>query len=153
MYSNILIPVNPDRLSLKAFKHAFTIAKSSNATVWIVNASPKVFDDDEEVMLRISLDKWHEDENRAITHVREQVMKLLNSPEMIEFVEGVKFEIIVIPAQSRDYKSILDFARTHGSDLIVLGLVRQSPAWQIIVGNFKEWIIHYAECPVLVIHD
>lgn len=46
---------------------------------------------------------------------------------------------------------ILDFARTHDCDLIVLGRHGHSPVIQALIGSVAEKVVRKAPCPVLCV--
>ncbi len=153
MYQNIVIPIKPDHLSIKTFRHAFGLAAETGGKICVLHASSKILDDDQEVMLRVSLDKFHEEENRVIQEIGNAVRALLESDELAEFKDKVPCEIQVIPDRDNAQKTIVTFANEQAADLIILSLRGRSPALALLLGNFKEWVIHYADCPVLVVHE
>jgi len=48
-------------------------------------------------------------------------------------------------------KSILETAKKHEADIIVMGSHGHSAVYQILVGSISEGVLHKAECPVLLV--
>jgi len=152
MYKNIVVPIDPKKLSKKAMLHIFNFANITGAHIDFVHASSKIFDDDEEVMLRISLDKFHEEENKVIETELHELETFIQTEDLNEMAEAVSWAVSIISAHDDAGGSILKFGEKHNVDLYILSIPQHSSKWQILIGNIKEWVIHNAECPVLVVH-
>jgi len=152
MYKNIVVPINPKKLSKTALLHTFKLASYSCARIDFVHASTKIFTDDEELMLRVSVEKFHKEEERIIEETQQTVATFLQCDELRDLSCSVPWEVSIIPSHEDAAKAIVTFAEEKKADLFVLSIPRHSSKWKMLLGNVREWVIHHAECPVLVIH-
>ena len=153
MYGKILIPIDPEKLSWMAFLHAFRIAEMCNSEVYIIHASSKLLSDDEEMMLRVSLDKFHNGEDREIRRVTGMVLEFLQQEGLRELACKISYKIDVIPEHDDRIKAIHQFCASNGIDLIVLGMKSRRSALELFKSNISKWATLFPECPVLVVHD
>ncbi len=152
MYKTIVCPVDLSDVSFRALRHAFMIARSCGGEVIIVHASSKVLTDDQETMLRISLEQFHQDEIREIQRVDAVIRDALESPELKELVSGIAHTIHTISAHDDDAWAIIEFARNIQADLITITCRGRSAVIDALLGGAADTIIKKATCPVLVVH-
>lgn len=53
--------------------------------------------------------------------------------------------------QGPTVKTILETAKRHKVDMIIMGTHGRSAMFQILVGSVSEGVLHHAKCPVLLI--
>ncbi len=63
--------------------------------------------------------------------------------------EGIDFRVEM--RVGKDWMTILDFAREHDVDLIVIGRQGRGSLQKVLFGNVAEKIVRKAECAVLVV--
>ncbi|MBN1356887.1 universal stress protein [bacterium] len=152
MYKHILIPINPKKISDTAIRYAFELASFTGAVISIVHASSKVFSDDEESMLRVPLEKFHAKEEKDMEFTRSKVAEVMESKLLKTLSGTVQWKVETIPAHDSSANAVVSHAEKVGADLIFLSVPRISSKWEMILGDFREWVIHFASCPVLVFH-
>ncbi|GAC1326106.1 MAG: universal stress protein [Chloroflexota bacterium] len=83
-----------------------------------------------------------ETEERAQHLVDEAVAQLRQA--------GIKAKGLVRPGAGSTARELLDIARTHGANLIVVG-DRNSRVTDVLLGGVANRIVHLADCPVLLV--
>lgn len=69
---------------------------------------------------------------------------------------GVEFEVLQTLHSEEPADQVLNAAREHEADLIVIGLRRRTPVGKLILGSAAQRILLDAECPVFAVkadHD
>ena len=153
MYSKILCPFNKSERSLKALRHTLKLAGFTHGEVFILHASMELLDEQEETMLRVSLNKFHQHENETIQDIQDYVVKVLNREDFQSLSKNIQHHLSIIPAHDDIGKAIVTFAADNEVDLIVMPKHDKSVAWEIIRGSISMNVVHHAHCPVLFIPD
>jgi nucleotide-binding universal stress UspA family protein len=75
------------------------------------------------------------------------------SAELDRLLESTGLEVVRLSPESEDEpaEQILDAARTHAADLIVIGVRRRSPVGKFLLGSAAQRILLDADCPVLAV--
>lgn len=63
--------------------------------------------------------------------------------------QGVAFEAHVLEGQA--VPSIVDFIKTHGYDLLVIGFMGHSALYNRVIGGTTDRLVEYAPCQVMVV--
>jgi nucleotide-binding universal stress UspA family protein len=153
MFKKILCPVDLKKSSHSALIHAFHLASMVEGIVMIVHASKSVLSDEEEVMLRISLDRFHEQENVAIKEISEKIARMIETPELKQLVQNVRHEVFVIAMEHDAGKAISKFAITMGAELIVISKRGSKSIVEIIFNDVAEHVIYSNQLPVLIVSE
>jgi nucleotide-binding universal stress UspA family protein len=139
MFKNILIAVDGSEYSNKALAYARDMAQTYRATLWLVHvfAHPSDllgYDDFEKLYAKrkcagqLVLDAATESLGESDCEVRE------------ELVEGPEAE------------SILNCAKNSQADIIIMGTRGMGGIKGLLLGSVSRKVIHYATCPVMVVH-
>ncbi len=64
---------------------------------------------------------------------------------------GVECELLQLLRSEDPAEQLLDVARHHAADLIVLGLRRRTPVGKLLLGSSAQRILLEADCPVLAV--
>ena len=139
MFKNILLAVDGSEYSKKALAYAQDMAETYRATLWLVHVFPSTsdllgYDDFEKLYAKRKctgqsiLDAAQEMLGETAIEVRE------------ELVEGPEAE------------SILNSAKNSQTDIIVMGTRGMGAIKGLLLGSVSRKVIHYAICPVMVVH-
>ena len=139
MFNNILIAFDGSECSKNALTYAKNMAEQYNAALWLVHVFPHTSDllgytDYEKLFSRRKgagqavLDSIRDDLGETSFEVHEE---LLEGPEA---------------------EAILKFAADIQSDLIVMGTRGLGAVKGLLLGSVSRKVIHYAACPVMVVH-
>ena len=73
--------------------------------------------------------------------------------ELDGLLESTGLEVVRVSPETEDEpaEQILDAARTHAADLIVIGVRRRSPVGKFLLGSAAQRILLEADCPVLAV--
>jgi nucleotide-binding universal stress UspA family protein len=150
MFTKILCPIDLAETSKIALKYAFTLSIDLKSDLLLVHASPKVLDDAEESLLRISLNKFHEIEREEMIHARDEIMILLHDPELKELSDRVPSHLYIIGQKDHAGRAIVNFAMNQDIDLIVIHRHEKHSPFHFLSSDVSDYIIHHSKCPVLV---
>jgi nucleotide-binding universal stress UspA family protein len=78
--------------------------------------------------------------------VQEQLAKVF-TPE-----ERTKFRAELTAEWGNPYVKVVEFAKDHGIDLIVMGTHGRGAIPHMLLGSVAERVVQHATCPVLTIH-
>jgi nucleotide-binding universal stress UspA family protein len=138
MYKTIINALDGSERSLKALKHACSLATQYAAKLIVVHAYPHTSD----------LHDFSDYHKLLATrkNVGEQVLAL--SDQIIGKADfEVEKELLEGPAAA----AILTVADTRGADLIVMGTRGMGALKGVLFGSVATKVSHQANCPVLVI--
>ena len=141
-YSNILVPFDASRFSIKAFKAALEIAQQHNSKIHVLTCLEKG-----------NLGAWYKDKrinkqiiNDAKNFAKEFIDKLEKDAEK----SGVNFSSQVKETSSIA-KEIISFSKTKKINLIVMGSHGQTGFNRMILGSVSNKVSQLAKCPVLIV--
>ncbi|MBK6871104.1 MAG: universal stress protein [Kineosporiaceae bacterium] len=120
------IPTPEGRAALTA---AIDVAQLQRATVLVVNASRG----DAPVDPRFSSDEEWAQVRRTLAE------------------SGLEFRLLQLLQATEPADQVLEAAREHSADLIVLGLRRRSPVGKLLLGSSAQRILLEADCPVYAV--
>ncbi len=140
--TNILVPFDGSKYSVKAFNAALDIAKKQNAKIIVLTCLEKE-----------NLGAWYVDNrvNKQIVKDAKKfaidfLTKLKNKAEKV----GVYVSVNVLKTKSIS-KQIVNFANSKKINLIVIGSHGQSGFNQFLLGSVSNAVSQSAKCPVLII--
>ena len=139
MFKNILIAVDGSECSHKALKCAKSIAERFEADLWIVHA----FSNPVDFMGYTDYEKLFAKRKAAAQAVLDDARQRLGGTSLVvneELREGPEAD------------SILKEAQKAKADLIVMGTRGLGTLKGFLVGSVSRKVIHYADCPVMVVH-
>jgi nucleotide-binding universal stress UspA family protein len=88
---------------------------------------------------------------------RDELEQVMNYRERFEELErdlessGVAYEILEYARGNSPSEDILEAAREHGADLIVIGIRKRSPVGKLVLGSNAQDVLLEADCPVLAV--
>lgn len=141
-YKRIVVAVDGSQTAEKAFRKAVEVAKTNNATLFIVHvidtSSAKMFD----MLYQNMYDLVHE-------HAK----VLLEGYELVAEEAGLQsIEKVVVKGSPKTVltKQLGDIA---DADLIVCGKTGVGEIEQFLIGSTTEAIVRHAKCDVLIVGD
>ena len=139
MFKNIVIAIDGSEYSHKALKCAKSIAERFEADLWLVHA----FSTPSDFRAYTDYEKLFSRRKAAAQAVLDDArQKLGRTPLAVneELREGPEAESILKEAEKCD------------ADLIVMGTRGLGSLKGFLVGSVSRRVIHYASCPVMVVH-
>ena len=139
MFHNIVLACDGSEYSHKALQRAKAIAERFESTLWLVH----VFRNPSDLLGYADYEKLFAKRKGAAQAVLDDAMQKLGSttfPVKVELKEGHETELI------------LKVAESCKADLIVMGTRGLGTVKGLLVGSVSRKVIHYAGCPVMVVH-
>lgn len=130
-FKNIVIATDASRFSEKAAEEAIELAKHTGASLYAIavtrpDATKERIKESDDALERIRLSCQKEGVKVEVEHVR-------NRPH------------------EKIYEAIIDFAKRHDADLIVMGSHGRTGMAKLLMGSVAERVIGHSECAVLVV--
>ena len=142
--TRILVPTDFSNASDAALEWAKVIARSADASLHLLHvfeepymAGP--FSPEGYTMASATVQALRKDADIRLAH-------RLSADEKIEF-EATTDVVIGIAAST-----IVDYARDHAIDLIVMGTHGRTGMAHLLIGSVAEHVVRIAPCPVLTVH-
>lgn len=133
---NILVGYDGSRYSQEALKEALDIARNCKARMVIVAA--------------VDVTEEFETEAPGLTEkMEERAGEMLAEAARMVAAEGVAVEVEVHIGEPHEV--IVEAAKRHGTDLIVLGSHGSTGLRRILMGSVTSRVIGHAPCKVLVV--
>lgn len=132
----ILCPLDFSENSQAALGYASTLAKESNAKLYLVHV------DDSQVPYDAGFAAYV-----ARPGDTEALLEQLRAIRPTN--EGVEYEHQLLVGHPAD--AIVDFAKEHDIDLIVMGTHGRTGLARLVMGSIAEAVVRRAECPVLTV--
>lgn len=140
----ILLPTDFSEASREAAKYAFSLADRYGAELHVLHVIEEIAPSLPEAVCRVGTDPEH-----FLTQARETAEKHL-AAALPNDIAGGKNVVRAVREGSPPVQ-ILDYAREHGVDLIVIGTHGRGGFTHFLIGSVAERIVRHAECPVLTI--
>jgi len=136
---NILVPTNFSESSAAALDYAKVLAAETGATLHVMHAVEDITGDSP-MLTAVDLDAFRDQaEGASLEHLE----NLLTAEERRRL--HVEFQLVYGNA----YGAIMEYARNHNIDMIVLGSSSRSAIVKFIMGSIADSIVRNAPCPVL----
>ncbi|MBW2428565.1 MAG: universal stress protein [Deltaproteobacteria bacterium] len=139
MFKNILLAFDGSDCSNKALAYASNLAEQYGAALWLVHVFPHTSDllgyEDFEKLFAKRKSAGQVVIDDALQKLDKSTLKV--HPELLEGPEA---------------ESILKAAKTSQADLIVMGTRGLGAVKGLLIGSVSRKVIHYATCPVMVVH-
>jgi len=139
MFKNIVLAFDGSEYSHKALRCAKSLAERFEANLWLVH----VFSNPSDLLGYTDYEKLFAKRKSAAQAVLDDARQKLGSTSFTvqdELREGSESE------------SILKVAKNREADLIVMGTRGLGAVKGFLVGSVSRKVIHYASCPVMVVH-
>ncbi|WP_255149810.1 universal stress protein [Halorarius halobius] len=141
MYDTILVPTDGSDVSERAADEAFALAREFGATVhvvFVIDESASSFLFTTERMADV-LEAFREEGEAATDAVRELAGDDVDV--VVDIVRGMKV-----------HSAIVDYARNHGVDLVVMGTHGRHGV-EHLLGSTTQRVLTSADVPVLVVGE
>ena len=139
MLKNILLAVDGSDCSSKALAYAADMAETYRATLRLVQVLPHTSD----LLGYDDFEKLYARRKHAGQSVLDAAIDMLGEPQ---------FEIQAELCEGPEAESILNFAKKNQADIIVMGTRGMGALKGLLLGSISRKVIHYATCPVMVVH-
>lgn len=145
MYKKVLVAVDDSETSRCALVEAASIARSSNAKLYIVNVADEALLSMHQGTVNATLNLDHA--MAAIRSAGEEILAQAKSS-----VTGVDVETLLLETTRRRVSEILvDKAKEMSCDLIVIGRHGQRGLAQLILGSVAEQVSKLSDASVLLV--
>ena len=144
MYSNILIPTDGSKLSLKAARQGIRLASATDAGITAFIATP--------TFRMFTLDPVMSADSpaRHATHSRQFAARALKAIEMLAAARGVPCRSRHVVADHPD-REIIRMATRCGCELIVMASHGRSGVRGLLLGSIAAKVVSHSSLPVMII--
>ncbi|MGD1986294.1 MAG: universal stress protein [Desulfobacterales bacterium] len=139
MFENIVLAFDGSEYSDKALLRAKAIAERFDATLWLVH----VFRNPSDLLGYTDFEKIYAKRKSAAQAVMDDARQKLGR---------TTFTVQEKLREGNETDSILKVAENCAADLIVMGTRGLGAVKGFLVGSVSRKVIHYAACPVMVVH-
>ena len=139
MFNNIVLAFDGSEYSDKALLRAKAIAGRFEATLWLVH----VFRNPSDLLGYTDFEKIYAKRKGAAQAVMDDARQKLGR---------TTFTVQEELQEGNETDSILKVAENCTADLIVMGTRGLGAVKGFLVGSVSRKVIHYASCPVMVVH-
>jgi len=139
MFKNILLAIDGSEYSNNALAYAANMAEIYRATLWLVHVFPHTSD----LLGYDDFEKLYAKRKCAGQSILDDARKMLGESP---------FEIEAELLEGPEAESILNFAKNSQADIIVMGTRGMGALKGLLLGSVSRKVIHYANCPVMVVH-
>ncbi|MCX8021999.1 MAG: universal stress protein [Syntrophorhabdaceae bacterium] len=141
MFEKILCPLDFSDYTDEIVKYGVSIAKKFDSTLHLLHVIPNLnyFSPYESFLTPENLVVLEKNIEREIKKDFDKVIEKIDIPVKTSIRTGIAFV------------EIIDYARTEGIDLIVMGTHGRSGIEHILIGSVAEKVVRKSACPVLTI--
>lgn len=143
-YKRLLVPVDFSPVSLEALATARDLAKTTGASLHLFHS----VDDVAWRYLGYPLEALGQVQTAVTDSANEQLRELAIQEQR----EGLTVET-TLAVSTRPASAIVEFAREHAIDLIVMGTHGRGAMLRMMLGSVAEHVVRTAPCPVMVVRD
>jgi len=143
-YKQLLVPVDFSAASLQALAAARALAKTNGAELHLLHS----VDDVAWRYLGYPLDALAQVQTAVTTSANEQLRELA----IREQRDGLAVETTLV-VSARPASAIVEYAREHRIDLIVMGTHGRGAMLRMMIGSVAEQVVRTAPCPVMVVRE
>ena len=139
MIRNILLAIDGSEYSNHALAYAANMAETYQATLLLVHVLPHTSD----LLGYDDFEKLYAKRKCAGQSILDAALETLGESE---------FEIQAELLEGPEAESILNFSKNSHADIIVMGTRGMGALKGLLLGSVSRKVIHYALCPVMVVH-
>lgn len=139
MFKNILLAFDGSDCSNRALKYASNMAQQYGAALWLIHVFPHTSD----LLGYEDFEKLFAKRKSAGQAIVDQALQKLDESKL-----QVRTELLEGP----EAESILKAAQNLEADLIVMGTRGLGAVKGLLIGSVSRKVLHYASCPVMVVH-
>lgn len=144
MFNKILVAIDESELNNKILEATLNIATSNESLVNLVNVNKE--------NVTTGLTYVPEDYlEEALDQLEEQSMEKLEKAKS-RLITGDGISIEMVPLKGDPAHQILEYAKEHEQDLIIMGSRGLSGIKEIMLGSVSHKVTQLSKCPVLIIH-
>ena len=141
---HILFPTDFSEPAREAQQYATSLAEHFNAELHVLHVLPPVIPVADETF------SWVGPENETQKHVEEVDRQLAKEFDW-EWSEKHEIDRTVVVGFAFD--EIVNYAKEHDIDLIVIGTHGYTGLYHLLIGSMAEKIVRFANRPVLTVHS
>ena len=145
MFKKILCPTDLGERSFTALEKAVQLAHQFNSGITILNIHDEFMNEKERHMLRVSVEEMKEKFKQTAIEAKRKMK------DNIHVLHGEDIAIDYVVREGIPSKTIPQFAREQGFDLIVMATDGRDNFMDFVTGTISEHVINHAPCPVLII--
>jgi nucleotide-binding universal stress UspA family protein len=145
---NILVPTDYSNCAAQALEHAIYLANYCRAKLHIIHADVRDQEEPQDPDGRLPKMKQIHEQLNSIA------MEKLNS-NLQAYVKGFREEVVTkeILGGGSEADLILQYARDHDVDLIVMGTHGRRGLGYMFLGNIAQEVVRFATCPVYTVRE
>ena len=149
MYKHIVVAVDGSRTSLNALQHASSLAVAGNARVTLITvANPS------EYMTLAPEFLQHDSYEAAAVAGGNEVLAEAREAAKNAGLADVQAHLLVSSKGAKEMaQGLVDYADSHGADLIVIGTHGRTGLMHLLMGSFAETVMRQSHLPLLVIRS
>ncbi|MDK4679848.1 universal stress protein [Kingella negevensis] len=149
MYKHIVVAVDGSNTSLNALQHAASLAIAGDAKLTLVTvANPS------EYMTLAPEFLQHESYEAAAIASGNEVLAEAGVAAKAAGVKEVNMHLLVAAKGAKEMaQGLVDYADSHGADLIVIGTHGRTGLMHLLMGSFAETVMRQSHLPLLVIRS
>ena len=152
MYSCILVPLDGSKLAEKALAHAEGLAKSSGATVHLIMSMTR---NHGESLIGGGLESGQSVARAAELGRQLEEAEIQAAQEYLDHtavnLKNSGLEAVVELTSGAPHVHVIDYAKQHGVDLIVMSTHGHGGLKRMLLGSTTDRVIRSGELPVLVV--
>lgn len=145
-YKKILVPIDGSKNSLRALSHAVALARSLTNEVEIGILYVSVLSQILPITAQVQGDKIPKDSKNPVAFAEKIIAEALK-----QIPDDVPVLVQVYNEKGAPSIVITDFAQQNGYDMIIIGSRGLGTIAEVIFGSVSKYVIHHAQCPVLVV--
>jgi len=145
MFKKIFCPVGLEGPSFYALPTAVAMAKAFGAELHLLHLDESFMDEDERVMLRVSVREEKEEARAKAVVSRKTILAIVHKLGYAEAISDV------IMREGSPKHHLAEIAQKLGADLLVIHTHRHQGILERVKGSDAEAILHRADIPVLVL--
>jgi nucleotide-binding universal stress UspA family protein len=128
-----------------AIKKAVQLAHQFGSKITLLNVHGEFMDKEEREMLRVSVSKMKDKYKHIALESKEEMQAVIHR------LHAEDIEVEYLLHKGKPEKVIVEIAKDHSVDLIVMCTDGKDNLMDFVVGSITEHVINSSHCPVLVI--
>ena len=146
MYQRILVPLDGSATAERGFREALGLAVTQKATLYLLHVVA-----DFSLLVEMSAVNSYED---MLKGMRQYGLGVLAEARAAAQIASVQAETLLREvAGERIGEVIVDQAKQHACDLIVMGTHGRRGFSRVTLGSEAEWVIRHSPVPVLLVRQ